>query len=93
MAIKTTNDLLASLQTLVGDDTSETTLTMVEDFRDTLTDLDTRARGDGVDWEAKYNDMAKQYRDRFFSPIEQPPVKEEAPKKVTINDLFIYKEN
>lgn len=70
MAVRTREEILTSVRSHFGDDTSDETLTLVEDLTDTITDLENRAK-DTTDWKKKHdeNDAAwrKKYRDRFFS--------------------------
>lgn len=71
MAIRTREEILNSVRSHFGDDTSDETLALVEDITDTITDFENKAKNNGTDWEQKYkdNDAAwrKKYRDRFFS--------------------------
>lgn len=71
MAIKTRDEILASVRERFGADTSDETLALVEDITDTITDLENRANNDGANWKKKYEDndatWRKKYRDRFFS--------------------------
>ena len=72
MAIKSKEEILEQIQSRFGEDTSDETISFLEDVTDTFTDLETRASCDGVDWKAKYeendNEWRQKYRDRFFSP-------------------------
>ncbi len=71
MAIKSKEELLASIKNRFGEDTSDDALSLYEDLSDTITDFETKAKGDGVDWKKKYEDNDKtwreKYRDRFFN--------------------------
>ena len=68
MAVKTTEEILAALNVQLGDDSSDSALSLVEDITDTLASLSGNAGGEN--WEQKYkdNDAAwrKKYRERFF---------------------------
>jgi molecular chaperone GrpE (heat shock protein) len=96
MAVKTREELLESIRDRVGEQTDDETISFLEDVTDTLTDLETRANGDGENWEQRYKDndaeWRKKYTERFFSsvPIEPPEPKpkgeEMSPK--TFEDLF-----
>ena len=70
MAIKTTEELLASINERFGEDTDDDTLSFIEDITDTMNDLNSKA-GDKTDWKTKYeeNDASwrKKYKDRFFT--------------------------
>ena len=67
MAIKTKDELIKSLNAVLGDNASDEALALMEDVSDTLDD--NAAKG-AVDWEQKYreNDAAwrARYRDRFM---------------------------
>jgi hypothetical protein len=97
MAIKSKEELLASIKNRFGEDTSDDALSLYEDLSDTITDFENKAKGDGVDWKKKYEDndrdWREKYRDRFFNggsdeddkddPLV-PPVK----KQYKFEDLF-----
>lgn len=78
MAIKTKDELIQSLNAVLGDNASDEALALMEDVSDTLDD--NAAKG-AVDWEQKYreNDAAwrTRYRDRFMNNADnndQPDV-------------------
>lgn len=92
MAVRTTDEILESIKTRVGDSTEDADLEFLEDVTDTLSDLINKSEGQ-EDWKTKYEENDKQwrekYRDRFFEKKEeQEEIKEkpEAPK--TFEDLF-----
>lgn len=97
MAIKTLEEIMESVRGRVGDSTDDEALSFIEDIKDTITDLSTKANNnEGAMWKQKYeeNDASwrKRYSDRFFSggddedDVIEPPQK--APKYKTFNDLF-----
>ena len=96
MAVKTREEILETIRTRVGDQTDDETISFLEDVTDTLTDLETRANGDGENWEQRYKDndaeWRKKYKERFFSsePDDQkePKQEEEEEKPKTFEDLF-----
>ena len=47
MSVKTREELLESIRARVGEQTDNETISFLEDVTDTLTDLETRANGDG----------------------------------------------
>lgn len=65
MAIKSKEELIQSVSARVGEDTSDEAIALIEDVTDTLNDLETRANGDGTDWEAEYNKLDKEWRDKY----------------------------
>lgn len=88
------------LHAMVGTDTTDESISFIEDMTDTYNDMENRLNGDGTDWEAKYKELDKswreKYRHRFFSgnggAIEQgepdPDENEYNPDDVKIDDLF-----
>ena len=83
--VKTKDELLASIKERFKDDTSDETISFIEDVSDTINDLETRA-SDETDWKSKYEENDKQwrekYRDRFFNSEGDgnKPLDEEQPK-------------
>lgn len=65
MAIKTLNEILASVNTIIGENASDEALTLMDDITDTFN------AKDSTDWEKKYkeNDASwrQRYRERFLS--------------------------
>lgn len=95
MAVRNKDEILASIQTRLGEQTDDESIAFLEDITDTLNDLETRAQGDGTDWRAKYEqndaDWRKKYTERFYNkppedPPETPPEDDKKPK--TFADLF-----
>lgn len=92
MAIKSNEDLMNGIRTILGDRTDEEALGLLEDIDDTLKDYATNAN---IDWKNKYdeNDAAwkQKYRDRFFGAVvdEDDKLKDEPEeKKLTYDSLF-----
>lgn len=91
MAIRTKEEILESIRTRIGDDTSDEALALVEDVSDTM---DSLSNADNEDWKTKYeeNDAAwrQKYRDRFYNsdnPKDEEP--EEQPRQIkSFEDLF-----
>lgn len=92
MAVRSTDELLTQLKTVLGDNASDEALGLVEDVSDTLTGL-----SEQENWKQKYEENDAQwrqkYRDRFFARDEQPaaPEPEERPEPRTFQDLFTTK--
>lgn len=85
---------------MVGNDTSDNSISFLEDMTDTYNDLERRTQGSGEDWEKKYRELDEawkaKYRHRFlnsdggyYTPDKEEE-KEEV-KEVTIDDLFTNK--
>lgn len=78
-------EFLKELKEYTGDRTDDATLKFVEDASDSWTD------SDPDDWEGKYNDLAKKYKDRFSETAKDPEEKDDEEEKkdmITIDDLF-----
>lgn len=96
MAVRTREEILESIRARVGEQTDDETIAFLEDVTDTLTDFETRANGDGEDWEQRYKDndaeWRKKYTERFFSDEPQvathEPKGDESTKQKTFEDLF-----
>lgn len=99
MAVRTKEELLETIRARVGEQTDDETISFLEDVTDTLADFETRANGDGENWEQRYKDndaeWRKKYTERFFSsePTElteptDPNPKDEEMKPKTFEDLF-----
>lgn len=71
MAVKTREEILAEVRARVGEQTDDETIAFLEDVTDTLSDLETKAKGDGTDWKTKYEEndakWRKKYTERFYS--------------------------
>ena len=94
MAVKSKAEILELIKARVGDDTSDEALAIIEDVTDTLNDYDARIADSG-DWKARYEqndaEWRKKYKDRFFTPPEEPEMvdePEEVEEKRTFEDLF-----
>ena len=96
MAVRTREEILETVRTRIGENTDDETIALLEDITDTLTDLETRANGDGEDWKTKYEsndaEWRKKYTDRFFNnePGEQNDIVDTAdqPTMKTFDELF-----
>lgn len=99
MAVRTKDEILEMIKEKIGEDTSDETITLIEDVTDTLNDYETRTSG-GEDWKAKYeeNDASwrRRYTDRFFNKnseeitgvAEETADSGELTEKVSYEDLF-----
>ena len=96
MAIKTKDEILASIKEKFADDFSDETISFIEDVSDTLSDYETKANGDGTDWKAEAkridNEWREKYKARFFSGSkeDEPDIEPEfdEPKPLKFEDLF-----
>ena len=101
--VKKTEEILELLKNKFADDTSDETLSLIEDVSDTLKEKDTLADS-SEEWKKKYEDNDKQWREkyksRFFSTPDtgasDPSDKggtddddtDEPPKQLQYDDLF-----
>lgn len=99
MAVKSKQEILDEIGVLVGAETSDEVLAVIEDVTDTIDEYE-RKIGDDTDWEAKYNELDTQWREkykaRFFDSdaedvaeeAEAEADAEEADETLTYEDLF-----
>lgn len=100
MAVKTIEEIMASVKTRVGEDTSDEALGFIEDIQDTFGDMSKRVQESG-DWKQKYEENDKNWREkyqkRFFEgtpedtttpPVSDPDRDTGSPK--TFEDLFKF---
>ena len=96
MAVKTREEIIESVRAIVGEQNDDETIAFLEDITDTLTDLETKAKGDGTDWKTKYEEndakWREKYAERFYSsepnPDPEPPKPDDATKPKTFAELF-----
>lgn len=98
MAIKSREELLKSLNALIGDNSTDENLAILEDVTDTLKDYESKT-ADQTDWKTKYEqndaDWRKKYRERFTSGEEIKKEQEEDvedSKPRTFDSLFKERE-
>ena len=100
MAVRTKDELLEIIRGRIGDDTSDETISFIEDITDTLSDYEEKAtNSDSEDWKTKYEENDKmwreKYRERFFSKEvekEDEDFSEDEVKSLSYDDLFEEKE-
>ena len=77
MAVKTKDEILASIKEHFANDSSDEAISFIEDVTDTFSDLESRANGDGTDWKAEAkridNEWREKYKARFFSASKEEP--------------------
>lgn len=97
MAIRTKDEIMASIRERIGDDQSDEAISLVEDISDTIDNMQSKANGDGIDWKTRYEEndanWRQKYRDRFFGkssddPIPGPNENEDEEPKLTYKNLF-----
>ena len=93
--IRTSSELINLVKERIGEDTSDESLSFLEDVSDTLGDYDNRL-SDTTDWKTKYEEndsmWRQKYKDRFMSGSSQEDEKEDEPEEKhvpkTFADLF-----
>ena len=94
MAVRTREEIITQVRARIGEQTDDETIAFLEDITDTLSDLETKANGDGIDWKAKYeendSEWRKKYTERFYSsePEPEPPKPDDTQKPKTFAELF-----
>lgn len=93
--IKTREELITSLQSILGDTPDDSGIELLENVSDTLSDYETRINENG-DWKNKYEENDKNWRqkytDRFLNnePAEAEEKREEEEYNIptSFDDLF-----
>lgn len=97
MAILNRDEFFNRLHDRIGSDTSDESISFLEDMTDTYNSLEQSANGDGTDWRQKYEELdeawKKRYRHRFFSGnggsnSMDDDITEKNNREVTFDDLF-----
>ena len=92
MSVKTKDEILASVRSIVGEDTSDATLELFDDISDTL---DSYINSENINYKEKYEqndrEWRQKYRDRFFgkgSDNDDEPDEQPDSKPMTYEQLF-----
>lgn len=92
MAIRTRDEIMTQLQTMIGEDTSDETLTFIQDVSDTLGADNSAQRITELENKLEEQDQAwrKKYRDAFFTGKPDSSYDEEPDnnKPKRFEDLF-----
>ena len=96
--VKSKEELIEEIRAVVGDDTSDNVITLIENVSDTVTELET---SDGEEWKQKYEENDKMWREKYISrftegeaegatePTEPTePTTDDEEKEKTFEDLF-----
>ena len=76
MAIKQKSEIMEQVKGIVGENTDDATLQFLEDLRDTIDDLETKSKGDGEDWKARFEENDKMWRNKYQQTFFNPPTKD-----------------
>lgn len=95
--IKSKEELIEEIRAVVGEDTSDNVIALIENVSDTITELETT---DGEEWKQKFEENDKMWREKYISrftegtteptePTTEPtePTADEEKEK-TFEDLF-----
>lgn len=96
MAVRTKDELMTALREVIGEDTSDEALTLVEDVSDTLDNVAAGISEDEVNRRVAEIEETwrKKYRDRFFASnnedgeIRDEEEEDEREEKTTYESLF-----
>lgn len=96
--IKSKEELIEEIRAVVGDDTSDNVIALIENVSDTMTELET---SDGEEWKQKFEENDKMWREKYISrftegtsePSAEPteptePTADDEEKEKTFEDLF-----
>ena len=92
--IRSKEELIEEIRAVVGDDTSDNVIALIENVSDTMTELET---SDGEEWKQKYEENDKMWREKYISrftegttePTEPTePTADDEEKEKTFEDLF-----
>ena len=90
MAVRTREEIINTINTIVGDDADDTAITLLEDLADTFDDYESRSN-DQTNWKEKYETNDKAWRDKYRTRFGQGSndVQEiNEPKQYQYKDLF-----
>lgn len=96
--VKSKTEIMDAIKEVLKGDSSDSTLSFIEDITDTLDDLESKAN-DTTDWKQKYEDKDREwrekYKERFFSapvsgsnPVPNTGTTVDDDSPTTYEDLF-----
>lgn len=94
--VKSKEEIIASLKSIIGEDNSDEAITLLEDVTDTLSVDNSAITAELEDMKQKYTDLdnewRKRYRDRFYGDVDtsEDDVLRDAlkPQALTYDSLF-----
>ena len=98
-------EFLPRIQALVGSDSSDESIALLEDMTDTYNDLESKTlqaeTEEQENWEEKYNELDKSWRERYIARFsgetneesEEDTANDPPPAPETYDDLFKDKES
>lgn len=101
MAVKDRDSILSAVKQMIGDNTSDEAIALMEDITDTITDYETKV-ADKTDWKAKYDEVDASWRRKYierFSGKTGEETKNEQEKQIkddgeisSFDELFTERE-
>lgn len=88
MAVKDRDSILLAVKQMIGDNTSDEAIALMEDITDTITDYETKI-ADKTDWKAKYDEMDASWRRKYierFSGKTGKEIKDEQEEQIKEDD-------
>lgn len=65
MAVKDMDSILSAVKQMIGDNTSDEAIALMEDITDTITDYETKV-ADKTNWKAKYDEVDASWRRKYI---------------------------
>lgn len=101
MAVRTREEILEAIRSRIGEDTSDESISLLEDITDTMEDYETRV-ADKTDWKNKYGELDATWRRKYierFSGKTGEDIKNEQEEQIkddseprTFDELFTERE-
>lgn len=101
MAVRTREEILEAIRSRIGEDTSDESISLLEDITDTMEDYETRV-ADKTDWKNKYDELDATWRRKYierFSGKSGEDIKNEQEEQIkddseprTFDELFTERE-
>lgn len=101
MAVKTREEILEAIKSKIGEDTSDDSISLLEDITDTIDDYETRV-ADKTDWKNKYDELDATWRRKYIERFsgksgegikneQEEPIKDDDEPR-TFDELFTERE-
>jgi hypothetical protein len=101
MAVRTREEILEAIRSRIGEDTSDESISLLENIADTMEDYETRV-ADKTDWKNKYDELDATWRRKYierFSGKTGEDIKNEQEEQIkddseprTFDELFTERE-
>lgn len=88
MAVKDRDSILSAVKQMIGDNTSDEAIALMEDITDTITDYETKV-ADKTDWKSKYDEVDASWRRKYierFSGKTGEEIKNEQEEQIKDDD-------